>query len=120
MNDVNVPHSFEYYPFCLADGKEAYTSGVEFIKGFAGMADCQITSISVLAIEDSTHPIQIGIEKLESFFRENPFATACVSGSYHGKTVSFIFTCGILTATAYGSNRETVEKIVTDICEHSF
>ena len=120
MNDVKTSHNFEYYPFCLADGKEAYTSGVDFIKGFAGMAGCQIAAIEVLAMEDSTHSTQVSIEELDRFFSENPFGTACVSGVYHGKAVSFIFTCGILTATAYDSNRETVEKIVTDVCEHSF
>lgn len=122
MNKYLPQQSFEYYPFCLADGEGAYNAYIEFVLGFKTMPNCEVKEILAFNTDnpDQSVSVEETPEALHNVFKNNPSMSVNVNGIYRGNPVSFLFTCGIMMATNYGRDSDLVEKIVTDICENSF
>ena len=114
MSKNNNYQNFEYYPFRLTG-----CSFADFAEAFKKMEGCEIGTAFVFDVDnpeavESLDTAKTAIEKASA----DPCMNINVNGSYYGKPISFLFTCGILMATDYGTNPNSVKTMIADVCGH--
>lgn len=114
MSKSDNQQNFEYYPFRLTG-----CSFADFAATFREMEGCEIGKMFVFDVDnpekaESLNANKAVIEKASA----DPCVNINVNGSYYGKPISFLFTCGILMATDYETNSDSVKAMIADVCEH--
>lgn len=114
MSKSDNQQNFEYYPFRLTG-----CSFADFAATFREMEGCEIGEMFVFDVDnpekaESLNANKAVIEKASA----DPCVNINVNGSYYGKPISFLFTCGILMATDYETNSDSVKAMIADVCEH--
>lgn len=123
MSKNNSRKNFEYYPFRLTG-----CSFADFTAAFQEMDGCEIGAAFVFDIDSPEMAESIDIDKATiekasidprmNINISDPRMNINISGSYYGKPVSFLFTCGALIATDYGADQNSVKAMIADVCKH--